>query len=333
MKKLLIVTLMLSSCYKETEKVEVEGKNGTNAICTTVQTTTGSTIQCNDGSTSTVSNGQNGSNGANGTNGLAGTKGDKGDKGDTGIAGQNGTNGKNLYFNDGIPVNNFGTNDEVYLDKTTLNIYKKINNIWVLQGNIKGTNGRDGLNFLSGSVDPVASYGLEGELYYNTTNFNVYKKVNNVWVLSGNLKGPKGDKGDTGAQGLQGIQGVAGSIGPKGDTGAQGVQGLQGIAGQNGTTTVIQNGNLKIYSNIPQGSCQALGTTGIYVWHEGTSIWFKMRSDCAHGSNDQYIYCARVSQMNYNGDSHVCWIGTKQYTVMGTYNNLKVYELTFTTAQ
>lgn len=165
------------------------------------------------------------------------------------------------------------------------------------------------------------------------------------------LQGLQGNKGDTGAQGPQGIQGLKGSNGtnglngapgaqgPKGDTGLQGLkgeagpQGPKGDKGDPGVTTTVQTGNLKVYSNIPQGTCVQLTNTGIYLWHAGPHIYFKKYSNCSHGTNDEGVLCSKMAQYNYNGDSHVCWIGSKQYTVMGTGSALKIYELTFTAVQ
>ena len=374
MKKLLVIMsfLGLAACAPEKTETRVEGKDGES--CVTVQTASGSEIQCGNGTTSSITNGTNGQDGVagakgdkgdKGETGAQGAKGDKGDKGDKGATGANGTNGTNgtnginglnLYFNSGVPSVTLGVNNEAYLDQTTYNLYKKINNVWVLQGNIRGFDGKNGLNFLSGSGAPTSVIGVDNELYYDALAFNVYKKVNGVWTLIGNLKGPKGDKGDKGDQGVQGIQGVAGLVGAKGDKGDKGDQGLQGIAGTNGTNGTNglqgpkgdkgdkgdmgpqgpagQNGtngtnasNLIIYSNIPQNTCHLL-TSGVYVYHSGSHIWFKKYSNCNHGVNEEGVFCARVAQYFDNGDSTVCWIGRKQYTVMGTGSSLKVYEVT-----
>lgn len=338
---------------------------------------------------SQVPKGEQGPKGDTGDKGEKGDQGVKGDKGDQGLAGLNGTNGKdgvngtngtngangsdgkdgknglNFYYGTGVPSNSFGVDEETHLDKSTLNLYKKVAGVWVLQGNIKGAdglNGTNGLNFLSGTVNPAPTVGVDDELYYNVVTYDLFKKVAGVWTLVGNLKGPKGDKGDKGDQGIQGIQGLMGATGAQGlkgdkgdkgatgstgatgaqgiqgQTGAQGIQGVagpmgpQGPAGKDGKDGVcVATPNLKIYSNIPQNTCHQLPGTTFYVFHSGPHIWFKKYSNCSHGSNEEGVLCARVSQYTDDGDSSVCWIGNKQYTVMGTGSSLKVYETTFTT--
>ena len=48
---------------------------------------------------------------------------------------------------------------------------------------------------------------------------NIYKIVNGVWVLQGNIRGPQGVQGDKGWTGQRGPQGPAGEQGPAGDPG------------------------------------------------------------------------------------------------------------------
>ena len=228
-----------------------------------------------------------------------------------------------------------------------------------------GSNGSNGLSVLTGTVVPDNADGKDGDSYFDVVTKNYYVKESGAWVFKTNLngaQGPKGDKGDqgltgaTGAQGpqgiqgpkgntgatgatgatgpmgpqgLQGIQGLKGDKGDKGDKGANGADGLQGPMGPQGPQGPAGTPGtvLKIYENIPQNTCHLL-TTGVYVWHSGKHIWFKKYSNCNHGQNEEGIYCGQMAQYFDDGASTVCWIGKKQYTVMGTYQNLKVYEVT-----
>ncbi len=81
-------------------------------------------------------------------------------------------------------------------------LYKKIAGIWVLQGNVRGQQGIQGIPGTNGSVGrtPVlysaagapSGLQLDGDLYLNTTNDDLYSQVSGAWVLQGNLRGATG---------------------------------------------------------------------------------------------------------------------------------------------
>ncbi len=56
------------------------------------------------------------------------------------------------------------------------------------------------------------SLGNNGDLYINRANGDYYAKVDGVWVLQGNIKGPRGDDGDQGIQGPPGPAGTPGAV-------------------------------------------------------------------------------------------------------------------------
>lgn len=92
------------------------------------------------------------------------------------------------------------------------------------------------LDILFGSTVPDNGAGENKQLYIRDNSGgaghgDIYKKVDDVWQLSGNMLGPKGDKGDTGDQGPQGTQGLQGDQGPQGNPGPQGDPGPQGLPG------------------------------------------------------------------------------------------------------
>lgn len=91
---------------------------------------------------------------------------------------------------------------------------------------VGGGTGGTSVTFLSGAVAPTNDKGVDGDVYLNTANGNLHKKVTGAWTLLMNLKGATGATGTTGAQGIQGIQGV------KGDTGATGAKGADGFGTQ-----------------------------------------------------------------------------------------------------
>ena len=120
---------------------------------------------------------------------------------------------------------------------------------------------------------PKDSDGQTGQLYFDSTTCDLYKKnANGKWEIIANLKGDtgatgaqgeKGEKGDTGATGAQGERGEKGENGEKGDTGAQGPQGQPGQTGQQGPQGEKGNGieNIDIsYSYDNDGNAFAIVT-------------------------------------------------------------------------
>lgn len=95
---------------------------------------------------------------------------------------------------------------------------------------------REGLGSVwhTGTADPAASLGLNGDLYLNTTSASVLQKRAGGWQWVTNLRGPQGVAGIAGPQGEQGERGEAGLPGEKGDPGEQGAQGEKGDPGEQG---------------------------------------------------------------------------------------------------
>ncbi len=61
-----------------------------------------------------------------------------------------------------------------------------------LAGCTDGKNGKDGTQWLSGTNTPVASYGVDGDFYFDTDDYVIYQKVNGQWVSLGSIKGENG---------------------------------------------------------------------------------------------------------------------------------------------
>ncbi|MBQ8762327.1 MAG: collagen-like protein [Clostridia bacterium] len=75
-----------------------------------------------------------------------------------------------------------------------------------------GPQGVAGSSFLTDEGVPASTYGANGDVYLDSSTFNLYKKVDGVWTELGNIKGDTGDTGDTGPEGSQGAAGVDGSM-------------------------------------------------------------------------------------------------------------------------
>ena len=81
---------------------------------------------------------------------------------------------------------------------------------------------------------PDPEYGKIGDLYLNTSTFDIYVKTDTGWQIIGNIKGAQGEKGETGERGPQGEKGDPGEQGPQGEKGEVGEQGPQGEKGETG---------------------------------------------------------------------------------------------------
>lgn len=72
--------------------------------------------------------------------------------------------------------------------------------------------GGSGVQWLTGAGAPSSGTGSNGDMYLNTTNADVYKKVSGAWVFQTNIKGATGVTGATGATGAAGAAGTPGSV-------------------------------------------------------------------------------------------------------------------------
>jgi hypothetical protein len=100
----------------------------------------------------------------------------------------------------------------------------------------------------TGSGVPSDSLGVDGDMYLDSTNGDVYQRQAGVYVLTADISGPAGSAGPPGAAGIQGPPGPAGSgISSVATTGA-------GISGGPITTA----GTLSVQWNA--GTVSAIGT-------------------------------------------------------------------------
>lgn len=63
----------------------------------------------------------------------------------------------------------------------------------------------------TGNGVPSDSQHVDGDIYINNVNGDLYQKQSGHWVLQTNIKGPKGDKGDAGTAGVAGTAGADGA--------------------------------------------------------------------------------------------------------------------------
>ncbi|WP_051681317.1 collagen-like protein [Virgibacillus alimentarius] len=123
-----------------------------------------------------------------------------------GIAG--GGSGMEFLVAEGEPSADAGKNGDVYLNATNGDLYKKSNDKWSKESNLKGDKGEKGDPGTDGKDgekgDPGAD-GKDGKSAYQVAVDNGFEGTEEEWLAS--LKGPKGDTGDTGPAGKDGADG------------------------------------------------------------------------------------------------------------------------------
>jgi len=152
--------------------------------------------------------------------------------------------GVNFFSFPGAPDDYLGLESDLYLDTDTGDIYKKTSGEWVLQLNIRGSQGPQGIQGVQGtdgrtifSVNGVPGSGLgqNGDVAINYVTGDLYDKAAGVWTFRINLVGATGATGPAGAAGPAGATGPVGATGPSGGpTGATGPIGLTGATGPTG---------------------------------------------------------------------------------------------------
>lgn len=106
-------------------------------------------------------------------------------------------------FGTGVPSNAVGNIGDSYLEQSTGNIYKKSASGWDEPiGNLQGG---DGDKFWSSPYAPDSAEnpytGSDGDIYINTSTFEIFQKINGTWTLKGVLKGADGAPGADGVNG------------------------------------------------------------------------------------------------------------------------------------
>lgn len=178
-----------------------------------------------------------GPQGLTGPAGIQGPAGNDGVDGIQGPIGPTGSSGSTWLTGNVNPSNLIGNDDDLYLNTTTGQYYKKVSGVWILQGNligpqgpagIQGPQGPIGLSGPQGLIGPIGPVGLQG----------VDGPIGPQGVAGPQgIQGPQGDDGVDGVQGpigLAGPIGPQGLIGPQGSTGPAGIQGPQGLNGVDG---------------------------------------------------------------------------------------------------
>jgi hypothetical protein len=185
--------------------------------------------------------GATGPAGPTGATGPVGATGPQGPAGADGADGTDGAPGSQIYFGTGVPSSGLGIDGDVYENKSNGDLYQKIGGSWVLQDNLTGPQGAQGIQGVAGADGadgsdgapgadgadgapgsqiyfgtgaPSSGLGIDGDVYENKTNGDLYQKVSGTWALQDNLTGPQGPAGADGATGPQGPSGVVAATAP-----------------------------------------------------------------------------------------------------------------------
>jgi hypothetical protein len=172
--------------------------------------------------------------------------GPRGDRGIQGLSGRDGRDGEDAPVITSIDIREDGKtfsfifkfSDGKYLTTPDIDMPKSQVSVYVAGGSMGGGGGSGSgstFAYLFGLGVPSDSIGLDGNLYQNTSNGDLYKKDSGTWVLQTNITGPQGVAGDDGlsayevalANGFVGTeaQWLASLVGPQGPPGSGGGSG------------------------------------------------------------------------------------------------------------
>lgn len=147
---------------------------------------------------------------------VKGPKGDQGPPGATGGVGSKGDPGATWHWFSGAtpPSSGSGETGDFGFYPSTGEVYYKDESpaYWTLVGSLKGPVGDTGPmgSQITAYPGPPTDPGLNDDYHINTTNGDLYFWSGSIWVVVGNLKGPKGNTGDIGPAGHDGNDGEPG---------------------------------------------------------------------------------------------------------------------------
>jgi hypothetical protein len=151
-----------------------------------------------------------------------------------------------------------------------------------------------------------------GQLFFNTTDNNIYRYNGSSWLAAAGSSGTSGTSGTSGSSGSSGVagssgtsgtSGTSGSSGSSGNTGSSGTSGLSGANGSSGTSgTSGANGT--------SGSSGVSGTSGS-SGNTGTSGTSGTSGAATINSNtDNYVLTATGTAGLIQGESNLTFDGS-----------------------
>ena len=91
-----------------------------------------------------------------------------------------------------------GKQQDVYM------LYKAAGGTMTYEEWLKTVKGEDGASVLAGQKDPAASEGKDGDVYINTSTWDLFIKLKGSWQKLGCIRGADGKDGKEGDEGKEG---------------------------------------------------------------------------------------------------------------------------------
>ena len=167
--------------------------------------------------------------------------------------------------NFGPSSDNSGNNSGNFRQQDIYQLYKAAGGEMSYEEWLESIRGADGSTFRAGTTDPANTDGNNGDIYVNTTTWDVFLKIGGAWSSLGNIRGPQGEPGADGKDGVDGKDGK---------DGIDGKDGKDGIDGEDGASILYGYGR-PADSNGKDGDCYIdLNNFDFYAKKDGH--WMKM---------------------------------------------------------
>lgn len=140
----------------------------------------------------------------------------RGPTGTTGSTGAAGARGSVWYVGATTPpgAQSGQLDGDYYMVTGSGRVWKLVSGTWTDQGfNVAGPTGSTGATGAAGTLWyqgtslPSIPPAREGDLFFHTSNYNVYQVIGSSWSVIANIKGPQGDAGTAGTNGTNGSNG------------------------------------------------------------------------------------------------------------------------------
>lgn len=136
--------------------------------------------------------------------------------------------------NFGPSSDNSNSNNGNFRQQDIYQLYKAAGGEMSYEEWLESIRGADGSTFRAGTSDPADTDGNNGDIYVNTTTWDVFLKIGGSWASLGNIRGAKGEDGKDGKDGVDGKDGKDGVDGKDGKDGVDGKDGKDGVDGKDG---------------------------------------------------------------------------------------------------
>lgn len=161
----------------------------------------------------------------------------------------------------GAPSNSVGVENDLYINTTTSDLYKRSGGTYSVIGSLKGTAGSTWRTLVG---VPSNAVGIDGDYVLNSLNGDVYLKASGTYSVVDNLTGPTGATGAAGATGSTGAAGTPGATIRSGSgvpSNGLGIDGDYYLRTSNSDFYFKSSGTYSVVDNFT-GATGATGSTG-----------------------------------------------------------------------